>query len=120
MAGEAEQFIRPPEVPRVTYIGPDGRKDQVVVALGDTVMDGALDNNIPGIIGQCGGGCTCSTCHCYVEAPWLNRLAPPHQDEVDLLAYALDPEPGSRLACQIKLTGSLDGLTVRLPRRQLP
>lgn len=107
-------------MPRVTYIGPGGRVDQVTVAVGDTVMDGALDNNIPGIIGQCGGGCTCSTCHCYVEAAWIKLLSPLHPDEVDLLEYALDPGEGSRLACQIKLTEALDGLTVRLPRRQLP
>ena len=118
--GEAEQFIRLPEVPRVTYIGPDGRADTVCIALGDTLLDGALDNNIPGILGQCGGGCTCSTCHCYIEAPWFAKLPAPHPDERALLAYAEDPRPSSRLACQIKLSDDLDGLTVRLPERQLP
>jgi len=107
-------------VPRVTYIGTNGDRTTVEVPLGDTVMDGALDNGIQGIIGQCGGGCTCSTCHCYVQAPWSQRLPAPHPDELDLLVYALDREPASRLSCQIKLTEALDGMVVRLPQRQLP
>jgi 2Fe-2S ferredoxin len=104
----------------VTYIGADGRITTVEVAAGDSVMDGALDNNIPGIIGQCGGGCTCSTCHCYVTDPWFERLPAPHPDELELLEFALERRPQSRLSCQIKLTAELDGLTVRLPSRQLP
>ena len=107
-------------MPRVTYVQASGKTISVDVPVGDTVMDGALDNNIPGILGQCGGGCTCSTCHCYVPAAWQNRFPPPHQDELDLLAYALDRRPGSRLACQLRLTEELDGLTVGLPARQLP
>lgn len=104
----------------MTYVGPDGRVDRIEVPVGDTVMDGALDNNIPGIVGQCGGGCTCCTCHCYVEAAWRPLMPAPDADERALLAYVLEPGAGSRLACQIRLTDALDGLTVRLPRRQLP
>ena len=120
LSGEAEQFIRPSEVPRVTYIGPDGRQDVVEVAVGDSLLDGALDNNIPGIIGQCGGGCTCVTCHCYVDAPYLEQLPTPHPDEAELLPFAECVEADSRLACQIRMTNALDGITVRLPVRQLP
>jgi 2Fe-2S ferredoxin len=120
MPGEAKQFIRPPEVPRVTYIGVDGRRDTVLVAEGDSVMDGALDNNIPGIIGQCGGGLTCVTCHCYVDEPWFGRLPEPCPDEAELLPFAEETEPDSRLSCQIRVTSELDGITVRLPSRQLP
>ncbi len=83
-------------------------------------MDGALDHNLPGILGQCGGGCTCSTCHCYVAPSWADRLPAPHPDELDLLAYALDRRPTSRLACQLKITEALDGLEVEVPQRQLP
>lgn len=107
-------------MPRATYIGADGRVDQVLIAVGDTLMDGALDNNVPGILGQCGGGATCSTCHCYVQAPWFEQLPEPHPDERDLLVYAEDPSANSRLACQIKVTRELDGITVHLPVRQLP
>jgi 2Fe-2S ferredoxin len=118
--GEATQFIRPTEVPRVTYINNDGDAETVQVAVGFTVMDGAIDNGIDGIIGQCGGGCTCLTCHCYVQEPWLQRLPSPHSDELDLLEYALDRHSDSRLSCQIKITEALDGIVVRLPRTQLP
>ena len=118
--GEAEQFIRPYKVPRVTYVGADGRRDSIEVAIGDTLMDGALDNNIPGIIGQCGGGCTCVTCHCYVDAPWFEQLPAPHPDEAELLPFAEGVAADSRLSCQIRMTESLDGITVRLPVRQLP
>jgi 2Fe-2S ferredoxin len=118
--GEAEQFIRPSEVPRVTYIGPDGRRDTVRVAVGQTLLDGALDNNVPGIIGQCGGGCTCVTCHCYVDPPWFEQLPEPHPDEAELLPFAECVARDSRLSCQIRMTEALDGITVRLPVRQLP
>jgi len=107
-------------VPRVTFLRADGVRSTVEVAAGDTVMDGALDNGIPGIIGQCGGGCTCSTCHCYVEPPWQDLLPPAEEDELALLEYAIDRRPGSRLACQIRVTEALDGLLVELPERQLP
>ncbi len=119
-AGEAEQFIRPSEVPRVTYTGADGRQDTIELAVGDSLMDGALDNNIPGIIGQCGGGLTCVTCHCYVDDPWFAQLPEPHPDEKELLPFAEGVAPDSRLSCQIRMTEALDGITVRLPQHQLP
>lgn len=107
-------------MPRVTYVSAQGAETSVDVPVGDSVMDGALDNNIPGIIGQCGGGCTCSTCHCYVEPPWQARLPPAHEDEQALLVYAIDRRPSSRLSCQIRMSEALDGLVVHLPERQLP
>ncbi len=107
-------------MPRVTYIGPDGRVDTIDLAVGDSLMDGALDNNIPGIIGQCGGGCTCVTCHCYVDSPWFEQLPPPHPDEAELLPFAECVAENSRLSCQIRMTENLAGITVRLPVRQLP
>ena len=107
-------------MPRVTYVGFDGRRDTVVLAEGASVMEGALDNNIPGIIGQCGGALTCVTCHCYVDAPWLDLLPPPVPDEAELLPFAEAVAADSRLSCQIHVTSELDGITVRLPPRQLP
>ena len=107
-------------MPRVSYRQANGTTSVVEVPLGDSVMDGALDHNVPGILGQCGGGCTCCTCHCYVAPAWADRLPAPHPDELDLLAYALDRRSTSRLACQLKLTEALDGLEVELPERQLP
>ncbi|MEM8767322.1 MAG: 2Fe-2S ferredoxin [Pseudomonadota bacterium] len=107
-------------MPRVSYRQPSGEVAIVEVPLGDSVMDGALDHNVPGILGQCGGGCTCCTCHCYVEPGWADQLPAPHPDELDLLEYALGRRPTSRLACQLTLTEALDGLEVEVPERQLP
>lgn len=107
-------------MPRATYRQWDGSENTVEVPCGDSLMDGALDHGLPGIIGQCGGGCTCITCHCYVEEAWMAVIPPPSADERELLEFATDPGSGSRLACQIVMTAALDGIRVRLPRRQLP
>ncbi|MCB1686777.1 MAG: 2Fe-2S iron-sulfur cluster-binding protein [Pseudomonadales bacterium] len=106
-------------MPRATYRQWDGTEATVEIACGDSLMDGALDHGLPGIIGQCGGGCTCVTCHCYVAAEWRDRLPAVRADEAELLAFAIDPGPGSRLACQILMTDELDGIRVQLPQRQL-
>ena len=86
--------------------------------VGESVMDCAFDNNVPGILAQCGGGCTCCTCHCYVDAPWFDALPPMHPDEVELLPYAFEPAPNSRLSCQIRLTEALSGIIIRVPAEQ--
>jgi 2Fe-2S ferredoxin len=99
----------------VVFIQPDGRRDEVQAPIGDSLMDAAVDNGIEGIIGQCGGGCTCCTCHCWVEQAWLDKVSSPRGNELDLLAYANGLEENSRLACQIRLNEDLDGLTVSIP-----
>jgi 2Fe-2S ferredoxin len=106
-------------MPVVRYVQPDGQTRQVEVPVGDSVMDGALDNGVAGILGQCGGGCTCSTCHCFVAPEWAERLPAPHPDELDLLEYLPTRTEDSRLACQIRVTEALDGLTVKLPSEQV-
>ena len=68
----------------VVFVQPDGHRDEVQAPVGDSLMDAAVDNGVAGIIGQCGGGCTCCTCHCWVDASWVEKLAKPHRDEVDL------------------------------------
>ena len=103
---------------RVSFIHPDGRSETHSVQSGDTVLDCALDNNVEGIVGQCGGACNCCTCHCYVDKPWLDLLAEKIQDEVDLLEYAIEPKPNSRLAFQIVMTQEINGITVFLPSKQ--
>lgn len=105
-------------MPAVIYIQHDGQSKSVDVPVGDSVMDGALDSGISGIIGQCGGGCTCSTCHCYVDETWVSALPEPIADELELLDYALERQRNSRLACQIMVTDALDGLKIRIPIRQ--
>ena len=106
-------------MPVVVYIQASGAQQSVEVPVGDTVMDGALDNLVPGILGQCGGAATCSTCHCYVADEWISRIPPSEGDELDLLAYLPTRTAASRLSCQIRITQELDGLRVKLPVEQI-
>lgn len=105
-------------MPRVTFIKPDGSQQTVDAEVGKSVMEVATGNMIPGIIGDCGGCMTCSTCHCYVDEAWFERLPPAAPEEKDMVECALDPGPTSRLGCQIKMTDELDGLVVRVPASQ--
>ena len=102
-------------MPRVTYQHESGRTETFSAARGDSVMDCALDNGVPGIKGQCGGGCTCATCHVHVAAQWLDRLPEADADELELLDYVPGRRSDSRLACRIALTDDLDGLVVVIP-----
>ena len=103
---------------RVTYIEHNGTEHTVEVASGLSVMEGAVQHNIHGIDGDCGGACACATCHVFVDSPWAEKLTPIGELESNMLKFAVDPNAQSRLACQIKVTSELDGLTVRMPERQ--
>ena len=105
-------------MPTVTYVLSDGSRKTCHLVDGETLMDGALDNRVPGIKAQCGGGCTCATCHCYVRHPWFERLPAPVPDEKEMLAYVWQPRSNSRLSCQVRVTRALDGLIVDVPERQ--
>ncbi|MEJ2131612.1 MAG: 2Fe-2S iron-sulfur cluster-binding protein [Gammaproteobacteria bacterium] len=105
-------------MPKVTFVQSDGARETHEAASGDTVMDCALDNGVAGIRAQCGGGCTCSTCHCYVESPWFDKLDTPISDELDMLAFVWERRPNSRLSCQIFLDDDLDGIVVHIPAQQ--
>ncbi|WP_424933709.1 2Fe-2S iron-sulfur cluster-binding protein [Amaricoccus macauensis] len=105
---------------KITYIEHSGTKHEVDVDEGMTVMEGARDNNIPGIEADCGGACACSTCHVYVDEKWVDRLPAPDPMEEDMLDFAWQPDPKrSRLTCQIKVTEDLDGLVVQMPEKQI-
>lgn len=104
--------------PGVHFVLADGRREAHAAAIGDTVLDCALDNGVAGLVGQCGGACNCSTCHCYVEAPWFAGLPAMIDDERALLEYVWERRHNSRLACQIRMTAALDGIVVRMPERQ--
>ena len=105
---------------KITYIEHNGTEHVVEVANGLTVMEGARDNNIPGIDADCGGACACSTCHVYVHPDWVATLAPREDMEEDMLDFAFEPDATrSRLTCQIKVTDDLDGLVVHMPEKQI-
>jgi ferredoxin, 2Fe-2S len=106
-------------MPRITYIQPDGSASEVEAAVGASVMETAIDNDIAGIVAECGGACSCATCHIYVDPAWVERLPVPDAQEDGMLDCVLDRQPNSRLSCQIKVDRDLDGLVVRVPEAQL-
>jgi len=107
-------------MPAVTYVQHDGSSQTIEVPVGENVMRGALYNNVEGIVGECGGGLSCATCHCYVDAGWTAKAGgPSSQAEEDLLeGVASERRASSRLSCQIVMTEALDGLIVQLPEAQ--
>jgi 2Fe-2S ferredoxin len=105
-------------MPVVTYISHNGAINEIEVTSGSSVMQGAVDNMIDGIVAECGGSCSCATCHCYVDPAWTGKIPPPSEMEKDMLECVLEPQDNSRLSCQIKITDELDGLVVRLPESQ--
>ena len=106
-------------MPKITFIEQDGTERTVEAELGSTVMETAINNDIPGILATCGGSCSCATCHVYVDDDWVDKLPPPELDENDMLDTALDLKESSRLSCQIKVTEEIDGLIVTTPERQI-
>ncbi len=107
-------------MPLITYIEHNGTKHEVDVPNGLTVMEGARDNNIPGIEADCGGACACSTCHVYVDENWVDRLPAKDPMEEDMLDFAWQPDPvKSRLTCQLRVTDDLNGLVVKMPEKQI-
>jgi 2Fe-2S ferredoxin len=103
---------------KITYVEHDGTPHQVDVAVGTSVMRGAVDNGIPGILADCGGACACGTCRVFVVAAFRAATGGPHALEEATLEIDDDPRPGRRLACQIPVTEALDGLVVHMPERQ--
>jgi 2Fe-2S ferredoxin len=105
-------------MPKIKYIEHNGKEHEVDVPAGWSVMEGAVKNLIPGIDADCGGACACATCHVYVDEAWREKTGQPEQMEEDMLDFAFDIRPESRLSCQIKVTEDLDGLVVRIPDKQ--
>ena len=105
-------------MPKITYIEHNGKSHEIEVANGLSVMEGAVQNNIPGIDADCGGSCACATCHVYVNNEWINKLSKKESAEQDMLDLAFEPNGLSRLACQIIVSDELDGLVVKMPSKQ--
>ena len=105
-------------MPNITFIDAQGESRTVEAETGSTVMETAIRNAIPGIEAECGGACACATCHVYVDDAWSAIVGPPEAMEEDMLDFAYDVRPTSRLSCQIKMSDALDGLVVHVPERQ--
>ena len=104
---------------KVTYIEQDGKSHTIDIQNGLTVMEGAIQNNIPGIDADCGGSMACATCHVYVKEEWFNKLPKKEDGEEDMLDMAFEPKKNSRLSCQLMVSDQLDGLVVDLPEKQV-
>ena len=105
-------------MPKVTYIDFQGNTKTIEVENGLTVMEGAIQNNIPGIDADCGGSMACATCHVYVEEKWFDKIKKAEEAEEDMIDMAFEPKKNSRLSCQIIISEELDGLTVTTPSKQ--
>ena len=103
---------------KITYIEHNGISHTIDVANGLSVMEGAIQNNIPGIDADCGGSMACATCHVYVKEEWLDRIPKKEDGEEDMIDMAYEPNKFSRLSCQIIVTNELEGLVVNLPEKQ--
>ena len=105
-------------MPIVTFIQADGNSQEVNAEIGNSLMQAAVDNMVEGILAECGGSCSCATCHCYIEKSWVDKVVPACEMEKDLLDCVTDPEDNSRLSCQVIITDAHDGLMVHLPVSQ--
>ena len=103
---------------KITYTQPDGSQQTVQGDTGMTVMETAKKHLVAGIEAECGGACSCATCHVYIDEAWREMVGPPSEMEEDMLDFAFDVREASRLSCQIKVTDALDGLIVRVPEKQ--
>ena len=100
---------------KITFIQADGTVREIEAEDGSTVMEAAIQNDIPGIVAECGGACTCATCHVYIDEKWADITGTPSAMEEDMLDFAFEVQPNSRLSCQIKVSKDVDGLIVRVP-----
>ena len=105
-------------MPKITYITHDNKTHTIDVQNGLTVMEGAIQNDIPGIDADCGGSMACATCHVYVEDKWLDKVPKAEEAEIDMIDMAFEPKKNSRLSCQIIVTEELNGLEVTTPEKQ--
>ena len=105
-------------MPKITYKDYQGNLKTIKVENGLSVMEGAIQNEIPGIDADCGGGMACATCHVYVEEKWLDKIPKAEDAEIDMIDMAYEPKKNSRLSCQLIVSDELDGLTVTTPDQQ--
>ena len=102
-------------MPNVVFIHPDGSREAHCGETGRSIMDCAVDNGVLGIRAQCGGGCTCSTCHGFVDEAWFDAVGEPTGDEADILEFVPGRRASSRLTCQVVIRDDLDGIVIHVP-----
>ncbi len=102
----------------ITFIQPDGVEKTLDVEVGTTLMTAAVDNAVDGIQGDCGGACSCATCHCYIDDGYKDKIPAAEDVELSMIDFAIDPQPNSRLGCQVQVTEALEGMVVKLPESQ--
>lgn len=105
-------------MPTITYVDHQGNAKEVHAAAGTTVMQAAVDNGIDEIQAECGGACSCATCHCYVDDNWASKFDEAGEIEQEMLTCVTDQQPNSRLSCQLEVTDEHDGLVVSMPESQ--
>ncbi len=105
-------------MPVITFIENDTEKTEVDIAVGRSLMEGATQAGVDGIIAECGGACACATCHCYIGEEWMGKVGEAGAMEADMLTAAVDPRSSSRLSCQIKVTEDMEGMVVYVPESQ--
>ena len=105
-------------MPKITFKNFEGRSKTIEIENGLSVMEGAIQNEIPGIDADCGGSMACATCHVYVEEKWLDRISKAEDAEIDMIDMAFEPKKNSRLSCQIIVSNELDGLEIQTPEKQ--
>lgn len=105
-------------MPKVIYRQRDGTEKRIDLAIGHSIMEGAVQNNMPGIDAECGGNCACATCHVYIDAGWFDKVGEKSSLEDAMLILAPDLKPNSRLSCQIAMRADLEGMIVEIPQSQ--
>lgn len=105
-------------MPLIKYIDHTGAEYEVELEVGKSVMEGAMENMIDGILAECGGCCSCATCHVYVDEAYLEKTGTAEGMEQELISVVQEPQPNSRLSCQIFVTEEMDGMVVRIPKAQ--
>ena len=105
-------------MPNITYIETDGTTHNIELPLGATIMEGAIQNDVKGIVAECGGSCMCATCHVYVDESFLDKLPAMEEEEEMLEGATAEVKANSRLGCQVRITNELDGITVTVPEEQ--
>ena len=103
---------------KIKYIAFNGTETEVEAETGLSVMQAAINNSVPGIVAECGGACSCATCHVHFDSEWFSKLAEAEDMEKEMLEFTIDPQQTSRLSCQIKITDDLDGIIVHTPESQ--